>query len=34
VCKGDHPAVAYATVYPLAMLLRIVLAQTIVLLMS
>jgi putative transport protein len=27
ICKSEAPAVAYATVYPLTMLLRIVVAQ-------
>ena len=31
VCKSDAPSVAYATVYPLTMLLRIVVAQVLVL---
>ena len=31
VCKSDAPSVAYATVYPLTMLLRILAAQILVL---
>lgn len=31
-CEGDDPAVAYATVYPVSMFLRVVLAQILVLL--
>jgi putative transport protein len=31
ICKSDAPSVAYATVYPLTMLLRIVAVQILVL---
>ncbi len=34
IAKSDSPSVAYATVYPLTMLLRIAVAQTLVLLLS
>jgi len=32
--RNDAPSVAYATVYPLTMFLRVVLAQVVVLLLS
>jgi putative transport protein len=34
ITKSDSPSVAYATVYPLTMLLRIIVAQTLVLLLA
>ena len=34
ITKSDEPAVAYATVYPLTMLMRIIVAQALVLLLS
>jgi putative transport protein len=34
ITKSDSPSVAYATVYPLTMLLRIIAAQILVLLLS
>ena len=34
IAENDRPSVAYSTVYPLAMFLRIVLAQTLILIFA